>query len=73
MTYAASPESDDPEFVTQFALDNPMPEVLRDQIGEWIEPETMNCEADHGDVMGCIDIAYPLIRAYLAEHPEAAA
>ena len=70
MAYAPSPESDDPEFVTRLALDNPMPRDLRDQIGNWIDPETVNCEADHGDVLDCIDIAYPLIRAYLAEHPD---
>lgn len=61
---------DDPaviEKVVQLSLDNPMPPELSNQIANWIEPETLNCASDHGDVMGCIHIAYPLIKAYLEE------
>jgi len=72
MIYPAAPESADSETILQFALDNPMPRELSDQIGNWVEPETMDCELKHRDVMTCIGIAFPLIRAWLAEHPEAA-
>lgn len=53
------------------ALDNPMPRELKEQIANWIEPQTENTYTDHGEAMTCIGIAYPLIRAWLAEHPDA--
>lgn len=49
---------------------DPMPLELRDQIANWIEPHTMNTYTEHADAMGCVRIAFPLIRAYLAAHPE---
>lgn len=55
------------EKVVQLALDNPVPRELDEQIANWIEPETLNCDADHGDVMTCIHVAYPLIKAYMEE------
>lgn len=71
MNYPAAPEPADSETVITLALEHPMPRAPRDQIANWIEPETINCELKHRDVMTCIGIAYPLIRAYLAEHPDA--
>jgi hypothetical protein len=71
MTYPAAPEPADTETVLTLALDNPLPRELRDQIDNWIEPQTMNTYTDHGEAMTCVEIAYPLIRAWLAEHPEA--
>lgn len=59
------------EAAVQRGLDNPMPPELREAVADGIEPETINLYLKHGDVMGCIDIAYPLIRDYLREHPEA--
>lgn len=69
MIYPLEPA--DRETTVDLAHDNPMPRGLREQIANWIEPQTMNYEIDHAAVMDCIRIAYPLIRAYLAEHPEA--
>lgn len=43
------------------ALDEPMPTDLRRQIEDLIEPHTMNMGIDHGDVMECIAVAYPVI------------
>ena len=71
MTYPAAPEPADSETVITLALDHPMPRGLRDQIASWIEPHTVNTYTDHSDAMMCVGIAYPLIRAYLAEHPDA--
>lgn len=62
-TYPAPPEPDDYATVVALADANPMAPELKRQIGDWIEPATMNYEADHADVMRCIAIAYPLIRA----------
>jgi hypothetical protein len=73
VTYPASPEPDELETVEALAEANPMPDELKRQVGNWIEPQTMNTETDHADAMDCVEIAYPLIRAYLAEHPEALA
>jgi hypothetical protein len=64
-TYALEPE--DLDQVEALAHKNPMPSDLREQIGNWIEPQTMNTETDHRDAMACIAIAYPLIKAYIAE------
>ena len=55
----------------QRALDNPMPRELREHIGDYIESNTINMQVDHGDVMDCIDIAWPEIVDYLRAHPEA--
>lgn len=55
------------ETVQKFARDNPMPRELRMQIVQWIEPQTMRTETDHGDVMDAIAVAYPLIRDWHAE------
>lgn len=54
------------ERVQQLAKDNPMPDQLRQQIGDWIEPRTVHTETDHADVMDAIEIAYPLIVAWHA-------
>jgi hypothetical protein len=48
-----------------------MPEDLCDLVAGMIEPTTMACYVDHGDVMDCIGIAYPLIRHYILSHMEA--
>jgi hypothetical protein len=65
MTPGDDPE--DPEVIelaVRLALDNPMPRELDEQIANWIEPETLNCGLKHRDVMTCIHIAYPLIKAF---------
>lgn len=54
----------------QRSLDNPIPRDLKRRIADEIEPHTMNSYLDHGEVMTAIQIAYPLIRDYLAEHGE---
>jgi hypothetical protein len=59
---------EDREQTVQLGLDNPMPKELRQQIEDWIEPQTINMGIKHGDVMDCVRIAFPLIRDYLAEH-----
>lgn len=61
------------ERVQQLAEGNPIPDDLREQIGNWIEPQTVHAEADHADVMDAIEIAYPLIIAWHAERQEATA
>ena len=73
MTFPASPEPDDLETVEALVETNPMPDELGEQIANWIEPQAMNTYTDHADAMDCIKVAFPLIRAWLAEHPEAAA
>lgn len=55
------------------SLDEPMPRELRDQLADLIEPHTLNMYLKHGDVMTCINVAFPVIRDWLREHPEAAA
>jgi hypothetical protein len=47
----------------------PMPAELRSQVEDLIEPHTMNMGIDHGDVMTCIRVAYPVIRDWLRERP----
>ncbi len=54
------------EAADQLAADNPMPRELRDRIADWIEPHTLNCDIKHRDVMDAIDLAFPLIRDWLA-------
>jgi hypothetical protein len=54
----------------QRALDEPMPRDLRKSLAGLIEPHTINMYLDHGDTMDCIDVAFPVIRDYLREHPE---
>jgi hypothetical protein len=54
----------------QRALDEPMPKDLSDTVKALIEPHTINMYLDHGDVMDCIDVAFPVIRDYLRAHPE---
>lgn len=61
--FPAKPKPATLETIEALVEANPMPNRLEKQIGNWIEPQTMNCEADHADVMDCIAIAYPLIRA----------
>lgn len=51
------------------ALAEPMPRELRDGLAGLIEPHTVNLYLDHGDVMDCIDVAWPAIRDWLREHP----
>lgn len=58
------------EEAQQLSADNPLPRDLEDAIGLWIEPHTMNVQAEHADVMEAIELAYPLIRDYLRAHPE---
>lgn len=60
------------ERVQRLAEDNPMPDELRKQIMEWIEPQTVHTETDHADVMDAIEIAYPLILAWHAGQDAAA-
>lgn len=48
------------------SLDEPMPRDLTRQIADLIEPQTMNAQIPHGEVMTCIQIAFPAIRDYLA-------
>lgn len=56
--------------VQKLAEDNPIPPDLKEQIGNWIKPQTMHTETDHADVMDAIAIAYPLIRDWFGERPE---
>ena len=51
----------------QRALDEPMPTELKNTIADLIEPHTMNMYLDHGDVMTCIRVAFPVIRDWLAD------
>lgn len=48
----------------------PMPVELHQIIADEIEPHTMNMGHDHGDTMICVEVAWPFILDYLAEHPE---
>lgn len=59
------------EAAIQRGMDNPMPPALRESVADEIERETLNTDLKHRAVMGCIDIAYPLILDYLRGHPEA--
>jgi hypothetical protein len=68
--YPATPKPSELETVQKLAEDNPLPPKLRKQIANWIEPEAMNTYTDHADAMSCIEIAFPLIVAWLAEHPQ---
>ncbi len=72
MTYPMTPEDgfdeDVLERVQQLRRDHPMPDGLRRQIMNWIEPQTVHTETDHEDVMDAIGIAYPLIVTWLAEN-----
>ena len=52
------------------AMAEPMPAELDAQIQDLIEPHTINMYLKHRDVMDCIDVAFPVIRDYLREHPE---
>lgn len=45
----------------------PMPHDLRRKVAEVIEPHTINCYADHGDTMHCIDVAFPVICEWIRE------
>lgn len=58
------------EATLQRSLDEPMPRALTEQIGDLIEPHTMNMYLKHGDVMTCIAGAFPVIRDWLRAHPE---
>ena len=51
------------------SLDEPMPAELRGLVEDLIEPHTINMGIDHGDVMSCIRVAWPVIRDWLREHP----
>jgi hypothetical protein len=55
--------------VEQLAMNNPLPEGLREQIGNWIEPVAMRCEVEHEAVMDCIEVAFPLIVAWMEARP----
>jgi hypothetical protein len=48
------------------AMDNPIPTELATQIANEIEPHCMNEDIKHRTVMEGIEIAFPLIRDYLA-------
>lgn len=54
-------------------LANPMPRDLSEAVAHEIEPHTLNAYLKHAEVMIAVEIAYPLIRDYLREHPEALA
>lgn len=58
------------EAAQERAEEKPLPLELETRIGLWIEPHTMNVEAEHADVMEAIELAYPLIVDWLREHPE---
>lgn len=58
--------NDERERSLRRALDEPIPDDLRWQIETTIEPHTMNATIDHGDVMDCVAVAYPVIKDYLA-------
>lgn len=64
-TYPDKPVDFDQAF--ELAEQHPMASELRKQIAAWIEPHTVNTRTDHSDAMLCVDIAYPLIAAYIAE------
>lgn len=64
-TYPDKPVDFDQAF--ELAEQHPMAPELRKQIAAWIEPHTVNTRTDHSDAMLCVDIAYPLIAAYIAE------
>lgn len=77
MTYPMTPEdgsnedvdsfdNDVLERVQQLAEDNPIPDELRKQIEDWIEPQTVHTETDHEGAMDAVKIAYPLILAWHA-------
>lgn len=53
----------------RWALDEPMPRDLREQVEDLIEPHTINMYLKHRDVMDCIKVAFPVIRDYLRAHP----
>lgn len=53
------------EEALQHAFANPMPRELQQRIADLIEPQTMNASLDHGEVMTCIEIAFPAIRDWL--------
>lgn len=53
----------------QRALDEPMPRDLNEVIQNLIEPHTINMSLKHGDVMDCIDVAWPVIRDYIQQGP----
>lgn len=54
-------------------LANPMPRELSQAVADEIEPHTLNAAIKHREVMIAVEIAYPLIRDYLRDHPEALA
>lgn len=54
-------------------LANPMPRDLSQAVAAEIEPHTLNAGIKHREVMIAVEIAYPLIRDYLRENPEALA
>lgn len=83
MTYPMIPadgfDEDDDSFendvlgrVQQLAEDNPLPDDLRKQIMNWIEPQTVHTETDHEGAMDAVEIAYPLIMAWHAKQDAAA-
>ena len=65
---ADSFDNDVLERVQRVAKENPIPDDLRKQIEDWIEPQTVHTETDHEGAMDAIEIAYPLIVAWLAAH-----
>lgn len=70
-TAVTGEEQDQREAALLHALTNPMPRELSRAVADVIEPQTLNAGVDHGEVMSCIDVAYPLIRDFLRDHPEA--
>lgn len=48
-----------------------MPSDLETKLADWIVPQTLNASLKHGEVMICIELAYPVILDYLREHPDA--
>ena len=58
------------EVAMQRALDNPMPSALEEAVSDEIVPHCMNAYLKHREVMLAVEIAYPLIRDFLRDHPE---
>lgn len=59
---------DDEERDLARASAEPMPDGLKKQIEDLIEPHTVNLQLKHRDVMRCIRVAYPHILDYLHDN-----
>lgn len=56
--------------VANLASNYPLPEDLEEAVKDQIEPVTVNLSLKHVDAMEAIETAYPVVLAYLREHPE---